>query len=566
MKLFCSYKYYASLFLTITLSACGGNSGDSDRPQEDSPDVSATIDCQGDSALEERCILPLDSNMTVSATLAADDIQIFRVDSEAYVSVFSGSGNADVVLIDDFEQIPSVLFSGSDQFLCGSGWRFKEDICTASAIDGEMYAVVIAETDTNYSITAVTDCSTQVVNRWIYRSFQDFYLYADQVPVLNPDTFTDPAELVSTLRFDDLDPFSSLQDTATQTAFFEEGSLFGLGHYFVRDGEGALRIAEVFSESPLGRAGIKRGDIAVSLGGVSFNNMSVERYYELIGSIDNPIDSDWVFIDVDTGESKSVTVRIGVFEMNTVLHSTAFDHPEYSGLIGYIVLSNFIVPSREELDRVIAQFNDAGVTELILDLRYNGGGRSIVGRNLASQIGGTEISGSLHSQFEHNNEYSHLDYQEYFFEAFPALGLQCIIVLTTDSTASASERLINSLRPYIDVVTVGEATRGKPFRSSGRRFCGKTLNIMQTQGFNADGLSVLRGISADCHASDDLTRNYGQQSGSLEGMLSKGIDNIVYGTCDVAPALVVAKQLQVSPVPPTYKDEIFGSFVNQTAY
>ncbi|MBX2880334.1 MAG: hypothetical protein KTR32_10405 [Granulosicoccus sp.] len=546
------------LLSTISLlAACGGSSGITD-PLEDEPSsISAPADCQGSNASEERCVVPLNPDTPVNATLSADNIQIFRVDSGAYVSVQSDSGNADVLLFDDFDDIPTDnVLTDNGLRLCGSGRGFKEDICSASVPDGEMFAAVWAATDTSYSITAVTDCSTEVINRWVYRSFQDFYIYADQVPELNPDTFSDTEELIEILQFEELDPFSNIQDTITQSNFAEEGIQFGLGHYWKRDDAGNLRITVVFSESPFGSAGIKRGDIAVSLGGELLDSMSNERYFELTGSAENPIDSTWVFIDGDTGESKTVTVRIGEYRVNTVLYSNIFTHPQFSGQVGYIILSNFLEPSREELDQVINQFNDAGVSELILDLRYNGGGRALVGRRLASQIGGQQFDNRLHSQFEHNAKYAHFNYKEYFFEAFPEMGLQRISVLTTNSSASASERLINSLRAYIDVVTIGETTRGKAFRSNGRKFCGKTLNIMQAQGVNANGVSVTGGISADCYAADDLTQNFGNQSGGIEGMLLKGLDNIVFGICDAAPA--IARQSQANVAPPTHEIRFVG--------
>ncbi|MFK7891920.1 MAG: S41 family peptidase [Granulosicoccus sp.] len=523
---------WAALSITILLSACGGSSGKT--TPEDDPDQ----------------VRELTPNTPTLDTLASNETRTYRIDSGANVSVYSESGNADVALFDNLEQIPDNLADASDVWLCVSGWGFKEDTCTATVPDGEMYAVVLAETDATYTINAVSNCSTETINEWIYRSFQDYYIYASEVPVLNPATFTDQNELVQALRFDDPDPFSNIRDSSAQSAFFEEGAEFGLGAFLRYDEQNQLRVTLTFADSPIGRAGIKRGDIAVSIGGESVDDMSNERFFQLIGNRENPIESTWEFIDGDTGEAKSVTVRIGQYQLNTVLYANSYTHPNINGRIGYIVLSNFIEPSRDELDRVIEQFNEDGVSELILDLRYNGGGRSLVSRRLASQIGGPALDGKLHSRFKHNSEYSRFNYSENFFESLPALNLQRIVVLTTPSTASASERLINTLRPYIDVTTIGQTTRGKAFRSSGRQFCGRTLNAMQTQGVNANDQSVTGGLLADCYADDDLTRNFGAESGRFEGMLSKALNNLVFGACDIAPP-AIASRSESRDVPPT---------------
>jgi len=114
-----------------------------------------------------------------------------------------------------------------------------------------------------------------------------------------------------------------------------------------------------------------------------------------------------------------------------------------------------------------------------------------------------------------------------------SLGLSRLIVLTTDDTASASERLINSLAPYIEVVTIGSTTLGKPYTSYGRTYCGKTLNAMQTESVNAAGVSVAGCIAADCATTDDLANNFGTD----EGMLKSALDYLSDGSCSTPPLI-----------------------------
>lgn len=364
----------------------------------------------------------------------------------------------------------------------------------------------------------------------------DYYIYANDVPAIDPDVYTDPSDLVRDLRFESLDPFSNIQDAVRQTRLFEEGISFGFGFDWAFDADDNLRIIYTFDDGPFGRAGIKRGDIAVSINGELLSEMSRERFSELYGSEENPVTADWGFIDGETEDLKTVSVAQGEHTLNTVLLSEIYTNPNFSGVVGHVVFKQFLEPSVDELDAVIQFFVDNGVTELVLDLRYNGGGRSSVGARLASQLAGSPVDGLLQSRHEHNETYSAFDYEDDFPEALPDLDINRVIVLTTDRTASASERLINSLRPYFEVVTIGSTTVGKAFRSSGRRYCGKILNAMQTQGKNANGVSVSGGISADCYAADDVSNNFGQG----EGMLDSALNFIVDGSCQTTPPPMIA--------------------------
>lgn len=528
------------LCLSMVLTACGGSSGgDGELPPEDPGSNDA---------------LSLNTGATVAGGLAQGESQIYRVDSGAHISLFASSGDANIFIFDNFDEIDvnelatNEIYDNED-VLCWSAWGFKEDVCSASVADGEMFALVHGRIAATYDITAVANCTTDVINDWVYRSLNDYYFYADQVPVVDPGGYDDPMDMIRDLRFEPLDEYSGIQDTKAQSAFFEDGIQFGLGGFWERDSQNIRRIAYVYNESPFGQAGVKRGDVAVTLGGEPLEGMLDERYFELIGSRENPVVSDWTFIDRDTGQTKAVSVLIADYPINTVLHADYYDVEGINGSIGYIVLSNFIEPSRAELNEVIENFVNNGVTEVVLDLRYNGGGRSHVSRQLASQIGAERVQGNTFARFEHNNNYSSFDFEEAFPESSPVLGLDRLVVLTTKRTASASESLINTLRPYMDVVTIGDKTEGKAFRSYGRQFCDKTLNLMQVQGVNASGVSVVGGIPADCYAQDDLVRDFGRQSGTFEGMFEKGVDYLVNGTCDIAPA--TARQTPSADVPLT---------------
>ena len=559
------------------LAGCGGSggSGSSGVNDDEPPDVAVNSDdceiaqstsisvddkpCAPNDDPAEPVALGLDTPIT--ATIVQDESTVYRVVSGADISLYSNTGDVDIILFDNLDEVDFDDPYNAEMSICRSVLSFKEDVCTATVPDGEMYALVVAFEDSDFSITATTACTIDTINQWAYRSLQDYYLYADQVPEVDINSYSDPSDLVRDLRFEEFDPYSGIADAAAETDFFDAGRAFGLGHRWRFDDSDNLRIITVYADSPFGRAGVKRGDIAVSLNGELLDGtMSSARFAELTGSRDNPVISNWLFIDAASGEEKNISVQASEYSLNTVLFSAFYDQAGSNSRIGYIVLSVFVEPSREELDREIEFFIDEEVDELVLDLRYNGGGRSFVSRRFASQIGGAVLNNETFARFEHNSQYSDLNFEEQFPESTPALSFDRIVVLTSDSTASASESLINTLRPYIEVITIGERTEGKAFRSYGRQFCGKQLNLMEVQGVNADGVSVVGGIPADCYAADDLARDFGQQSGSLEGMLNKGIDYLRNGACDAAP--VIASRSKKLVAPQTHEFQFHGKYEN----
>jgi len=469
----------------------------------------------------------------IKAELNSSGHHIYRVASEASISLFSDTGNVDLILYDNLEDIDPDNPYNDEKLVCASGFSFKGDTCTASVDDGELYALVYAQTDSSYRIDATAECSVPTINKWVYRNMLDYYLYFDQIPDVDTDTFADPSDLVDALRYEPLEPYSWIGDAKTTSRLVEDGFMFGLGYGWSRDENEDLRIRYVSADSPFGKAGVKRGDIMLTLNSESLSDISNERFREMVGSEENQVTSTWTLIDGDTGQNKTISVVNTEYRFDSVLYTNVFTSPSMDVTVGYLVFKQFIEPSVDELNTAIKFFKDAGVTDLVLDLRYNRGGRSRVSERFSSQLAGPVVANKVLSRDVHNAKYSQLDYEDFFPEASPSLGLSRLIVLTTGQSASASERLISALSPYIEVVKIGSTTAGKAFRSSGREYCGKVLNAMTTQGVNSVGVGVAGGISADCYAADDLSNDFGLG----EGMLESALNYIANGTCLAAPAI-----------------------------
>lgn len=140
--------------------------------------------------------------------------------------------------------------------------------------------------------------------------------------------------------------------------------------------------------------------------------------------------------------------------------------------VGYLMYTGFTDEYDEELNAVFGRFKSVGVTDLVLDLRYNPGGSVNTAILLSSMIYGTNTK-EVFLKARYNDKYQKIledndtDLRRYFAEKtgegtqINTLNLSKVYILTTSGTASASELVINGLTPYIDVVHIGETTRGK---------------------------------------------------------------------------------------------------------
>ena len=197
--------------------------------------------------------------------------------------------------------------------------------------------------------------------------------------------------------------------------------------------------------------------------------------------------------------------------------------------VGYIVFRNFVEPSVAALDASFTALRDAGATELVLDLRYNGGGLVSVAQHLASLIGGQRTTGQVLAEYVHNDRHRELN-RQLRFEAKPnALALNRLVVITTRASASASELIVNGLRPYLPVIVIGDRTYGKPVGQYGLPFCDTVLHAVSFVLRNAQGeADYFEGLPATCTAGDALERQLGDVE---EASLSEAFVYLRTGAC-----------------------------------
>lgn len=403
--------------------------------------------------------------------------------------------------------------------------------------------------DTVVDTSDPNQCNLATQNQWVYDSMRDYYLFYDQVPVVNPQSFDSPEELVRSLRFEERDPFSHIADAASSSLQFDEGREFGLGFSMGIDENGVPRLARVTRESPFGLAGLQRGDVLVSVDGVLWGDITFdEAFFERVfGTPESPGSASWVLRKRDSDQVVNFEITADEYSINTVLQGQVLSNTElngvvYDGTIGYVAFSRFLNTSRVELNAVFDDFRDAGISDLVLDLRYNRGGRIAIAELLASLVGGNSLARQPMLEYRFNDKYTQNNFGLFFLDNVGDLGLSRVVILTGGNTASSSEIVIGGLQPYLEVVTMGARTSGKPYVQIPRDRCGKRLNAIEAEGFNDAGESVFGGIPASCFAADDLTRDFGAGSdGRSEGMLDAALQYLVAGVCRT-PAVINAEQ------------------------
>ncbi len=387
-------------------------------------------------------------------------------------------------------------------------------------------------------------CGVLDQNIFVRDTLREMYLWYQELPDLDPALYPSPEAYLDAVRFRPQDEsFSYISSAAATSAFYSESQYVGLGFsiHWVR--ESRARLAQVFPESPASEVAMSRGDYLVAIGG-----RPIEELLEP-GAFDAAIGPSEIGVAVEIrwrsqfGEERSAVLTKRPVTIPTVSQKEVF---EVNGLpVGYVHLRNFVEPSVGALDAAFAEFQARGVTDIVLDLRYNGGGLIEVARHLGSLIGGFRTNTQPFVELAHNDKNSFRNRTFRFDDPAESLDVPRLVVIATRASASASELVIAGLEPFIPVTVVGDRTYGKPVGQYGFDFCDKVLFPVSFRSRNAAGeTDYFDGLPVDCPASDNLDRALGDPA---ESSLAEALNFLRQGRCS-APAQQAAQALKEPPV------------------
>jgi carboxyl-terminal processing protease len=333
------------------------------------------------------------------------------------------------------------------------------------------------------------------VKDFIWKGLNQYYLWQSDVPDLADNRFATQSALNSFLEgysnpedlFEDLlykpaskypngtavDRFSWIVDDYTILEQELQGisKSNGLDYRLARISQNSNDligfVRYVLPDSDASTKDIKRGDLFT---GVNGTKLTVSNYQSLLGAESYELNMATVSGNSINSNGKSISLNKTVLDENPVYITKVITSGSHK--IGYLMYNGFYSNYDKKLNDAFGQLKTAGVTDLVLDLRYNGGGSVQSATYLASMITG-QFKNQIFSKQRWNdkiNDYFETEDTELLNNRFTdniggtainSLNLTKVYILTTDGTASASELVINGLVPYISVVQIGDKTVGK---------------------------------------------------------------------------------------------------------
>ncbi|PZO30176.1 MAG: peptidase S41 [Flavobacteriaceae bacterium] len=326
------------------------------------------------------------------------------------------------------------------------------------------------------------------INDFIWKGLNLYYYWQADVTDLSDSRFANQGELNAYLNgfSSPEDLFYSLLNNYPNTDRFSvifsdytvlEGVLSGntanngVDYQLLRKAEGSDEVfgwvRYIIPNSDASSKDIRRGDIFYAVNGTPLN---VNNYRELLAGQNYTLN----LADYDSGNitpnSRSVALTKTELAENPILINKVLTYDTHK--IGYLMYNGFYGEYDNNLNTVFGQFRAEGVTDLVLDLRYNSGGAVKSATYLASMITG-QFNGQVFAKQQWNakiEDYFNDNDPEQLINRFSnsiggnainSLNLTKVYILTSKSTASSSELVINGLKPYIEVVQIGDVTVGK---------------------------------------------------------------------------------------------------------
>jgi carboxyl-terminal processing protease len=405
--------------------------------------------------------------------------------------------------------------------------------------------------------------------RWVRSYMDEAYLWYREIPSVNttdpnfnlvsvPDSLDNYFQALKTRATTASgklkDEFSFTFPTAEWEALSGSGIVAGFGAEWILGSPTPprnVRVAYVDPGTPAATQGVTRGLRVVSVDGVSIDDNTSAGIDTINEGLFSPVrDQSYTFVLADaSGVQRSVTMTAALITKTPVQNVSTINTP--SGRVGYMTFNEHIDPAEGQLANAFTQLQSQGISDLVLDLRYNGGGFLYIASEVGYMVAGS--TRTVNKTFERlqfsdrraadtNDPESNTPFYNVASgrpntgttanAPLPTLNLGRVYVLASPGTCSASEAIINGLRGVgVDVILVGGTTCGKPYGFTAKDNCGLSYFPIEFQGVNqlgfgdyADGFAP----TATCTVADDFSRALGDSS---EGMLAAALNHRATGSC-----------------------------------
>jgi C-terminal processing protease CtpA/Prc len=433
-------------------------------------------------------------------------------------------------------------------------------------------------------------CALRDRQQWALATLREWYLFPETLP-----TGADPSgqptvqgyidALTATARGQGRDRyFTYLTSIAEENAFYGSGATAGFGFRISTDADRRVFITEAFEDAPALAAGIDRGDEIVAIGDTPANLRTVADIIATSGSggvtaalgPSNAGVTRTLRVSGAAG-TREVTLTKADFALSPVSSRYGAQVIEDGARrIGYVNLRTFISSADPQLRAAFERFRAQGITEFVVDLRYNGGGLVSVGELLGDLLGGNRSPSEVLSHLTYRPEKSSNNVTRRFAPQTQSVAAVKIAFIATGATASASEFVINGFIPYLgpNLGLIGANTYGKPVGQIAvdRSACDDRLRVVAFSTRNAaNSDSYFNGLAgsvgASCQAADDLGLPLGDPREAsvrqaLDFLAGRSCTPIAAGTktAQSVGAKARGRELLVPADPTVPQREVPGSF------
>jgi C-terminal processing protease CtpA/Prc len=437
----------------------------------------------------------------------------------------------------------------------------------------DLCAVPRTGPDSNGDTFLDSQGTTMHEKMWLRSWTNDTYLWFSEVDDNNPSLFT-VANYFDQLKTDERTPSGSFKDNFHFAQSTEEYNLrtqsgvtsgYGISwEFFSASSPRRLIVRYTEPNSPASLAGVKRGYELKMIDGIDFVNASAQAEVDKINAALFPSDGgqtfSFVFSDDNGQDLLDTNLTSQNIELQPIQNVKVIDTS--AGRMGYIQFNTFIRTAQDGLINGFQQFINEGVTELVIDLRYNGGGLLAMASQVAYMVAGNaQTNNQTFETLQYNDKYPsvnpvtgdtlqptpfytrEIDWTTSQFTnvTLPSLSLTRVFILATNNTCSASEAVINGLRGIdVEVVLIGDTTCGKPYGFYPTENCSTTYFTIQFQGVNAKGFGeysegftptsspIFEEQLPGCKVEDDFSQVLGNEN---EALLASAISYAETGVC-----------------------------------
>jgi carboxyl-terminal processing protease len=366
------------------------------------------------------------------------------------------------------------------------------------------------------SVAPPASCSVADQKDWLVRYLDDAYFWGRLAPRPDAAGFDDLDAFFQARLYDGSSPdfprrdrWSGFSSTESFQRFYGEGATMGYGVAVAgleleRDGSKPLFVRYVEPASPAAAQGVVRGDQVLAINGrAAAELIAADDFAALTASEEGQT----LTLQLQrAGVERTVSLRSAVFTLRPVQDATVASSPG-GRRFGYLMVKDMITQTQPALEAAFLRFRAEGVSEVVLDLRYNGGGLVSVGGRVASYLAGPGQAGRTYALLRYRERNSGNN-QRFAFESLPsAITPTRVLVLAGRRTCSASEQLINGLRGVgLTVEVIGEASCGKPVGSVPVNQCSRAWSIINFESVNDRGEGrYWDGIAPTCAVAENFS-------------------------------------------------------------